>query len=47
MRRELEDSCTPITASNIKENVNTFYNGRNTIKKQPEPLWPSSDQLEN
>ena len=47
MQHELKDSCTPTTASNIKENVNTLYNGRNTIKKQPEPLRPSSDQLEN
>jgi hypothetical protein len=38
MRQELKDSYTPITASNIKENVNTFYNGRNTAKKQLKPL---------
>ena len=36
-----------MTAGNIKENINTLYNGRNTAKKQPEPLWPSSDQSEN
>ena len=35
---KLKDSYTPITANNIKENVNTFYNGRNTARKQPEPL---------
>ena len=47
MRQELKDSHTPIIAGNIKENINTLYNGHNTIKKQPKPLWPSSDQSEN
>ena len=47
MHWELEDSRTPMTAGNIKENVDTLYDGCNTAKKQPEPLWPSSDQLEN
>ena len=42
---ELEDSRIPTTADNIKENVDTLYDGRNTARKQPEPLWPSSDQL--
>jgi len=44
MQQELEDFCTPTTTSNIKENVNTFYNSRSTTKKQPEPLQPSSNQ---
>ena len=47
IQRELEDSCTPTTASNIKENVDTLYDGRNTTRKQPEPLRPSSDQSED
>src|SRR6266567_8468166 len=47
MHREFEDSRTPTTAGNIKENVNTLYNGRNTAGKQPEHYQPSSDQLEN
>ena len=47
MQHELEDSCTPMTAGNIKENVNTLYNSRNTTRKQPEPLQPSSDQSED
>ena len=47
MQRELEDSCTPMTAGNIKENINTLYDGHNTAKKQPEPLRPSSDQSED
>ena len=47
MQRELEDSHTPMTTGNIKENVNTLYNGHNTIKKQLEPLQPSLDQLED
>src|SRR6266702_8025714 len=47
MQRKLKDSCTPTTASNIKENINTLYDGHNTAKKQPEPLRPSSDQSEN
>src|SRR6266705_538566 len=41
---ELKDSHTPITAGNIKENIDTLYNGRNTAKKQLKPLQPSSDQ---
>ena len=36
MHRELEDSYTPITASNIKENVDTLYDGYNTARKQLE-----------
>ena len=47
MQRELKDSRTPMTAGNIKENVNTLYNGHNTARKQLEPLRPSSDQSEN
>ena len=47
MQRELEDFRTPTTAGNIKENVNIFYNGHNTARKQPEPLWPSLDQSED
>src|SRR6266702_8423240 len=47
MQRELKDSRTPTTAGNIKENVDTLYNGRNTAGKQPEPLWLSSDQSED
>ncbi len=38
MHWELKDSYIPITTSNIKENINTLYNSRNTTKKQPEPL---------
>ena len=45
MQQELEDFCIPITASNIKENVDTLYNSHNTTRKQPEPLRPSSDCL--
>ena len=45
MHRKLEDSRTPTTADNIKENINTLYDGHNTAKKQPEPLRPSLDQL--
>ena len=45
MQRELEDFYTPMTASNIKENINTLYDGHNTTGKQPEPLWPSLDQF--
>ena len=47
MQRELEDSCIPMTAGNIEENVDTLYDGRNTAGKQPEPLRPSLDQSEN
>ena len=47
MRQKLEDFCTPITAGNIEENIDTFYNGHNTTKKQLKPLWPSSNQSEN
>ena len=47
MRQELEDSCTPMTASNIKENIDTLYDGCNTAKKQLKSLQPSLDQLEN
>ena len=43
MYRELKDSYTPTTASNIKENVNTLYNGRNTARKQLEHHRPSLD----
>ena len=47
MRQELKDFYIPTTASNIKENVDILYDGRNTVGKQPEPLQPSSDQSEN
>ncbi len=47
MQRELEDSRTPTTAGNIKENIDTLYDSRNTAGKQPEPLQPSSDQSED
>ena len=43
MHYKLKDSYILITASNIKENVNTLYNGYNTIKKQLEYYWPSLD----
>ncbi len=43
MHQELKDFYTPIIASNIKENVDTLYNGHNTTKKQLKPLQPSSD----
>ena len=33
MHRKLKDFYTPITANNIKENVNTLYGGYNTAKK--------------
>jgi len=36
MRQELEDSYIPTVTA--KENVDTLYNGRNTARKQPEPL---------
>ena len=36
MRQELKDSYTPTVTA--KENVNTLYNGYNTIKKQLESL---------
>ena len=44
MQQEFKDFCTPTTTSNIKENINTFYDGHNTTKKQLEPLQPSLDQ---
>ena len=47
MQHKLEDSHTPMTAGNIKENIDTLYDGRNTIGKQPEPLQSSSDQSED
>jgi len=47
MQRELEDSRTPMTAGNIKENIDILSDGHNTMKKQLEPLRPSLDQLEN
>ena len=47
MHHELKDSYTPTTAGNIKENVNTLYNSRNTARKQPEHYQPSLDQLED
>ncbi len=47
MQRELKDSRTPMTAGNIKENIDTLYDSRNTTRKQPEPLQPSSDQSED
>jgi hypothetical protein len=30
-----------------KENADTLYNGRNTARKQPEPLRPYLGQLED
>ena len=33
MYRELKDFYTPITAGNIKENINTLYNSYNTAGK--------------
>ena len=36
MRQELKDSYIPTVTT--KENVDTLYNGRNTAKKQLEPL---------
>ena len=33
MHRELKDSYIPITTGNIKENINTLYNNRNTARK--------------
>ena len=38
MYQELKDSRIPTVTSNAKENVDTLYNGRNTTRKQPEPL---------
>ena len=29
-----------MVTGNAKENVDTFYNGHNTARKQLEPLWP-------
>ena len=43
MHCELKDSYTPTTAGNIKENIDTLYNGRNTTKKQLEHYRPSLD----
>ena len=36
-----------MTAGNIKENINTLYNGYNTARKQLEHYRPSLDQLED
>jgi hypothetical protein len=36
MRQELKDSYIPTVTA--KENADTLYNGRNTTRKQPEPL---------
>ena len=47
MHWELKDSRIPTTADNIKENVDTLYDGRNTAGKQPEPLQPSPGQSED
>ena len=47
IHRELKDSCTPMTASNIKENVDTLYDGYNIAGKWLESHWPSLDQLED
>jgi len=47
MHQELKDSRTPTVTSNAKENADTLYNGYNTAKKQPEPLWPHLGQLED
>ena len=41
MRQELEDSRTPTVTDNVEENIDTLYDGRNTARKQPEPLRPS------
>ena len=38
MRYELKDFYIFIVTSNAKKNIDIFYNGRNTIKKQLEPL---------
>jgi hypothetical protein len=38
MHQEFKDSRIPTTTSNIKENIDTLYDGCNTIKKQPKPL---------
>ena len=46
--QELKNSYTPATVTNnIKENVNTLYNGHNIVKKQLKPLQPSLGQSEN
>jgi hypothetical protein len=36
MHQELKDSYTPTVTA--KENADTLYGGRNTARKQPEPL---------
>ena len=41
MYQELKDSRTPTVTDNVKENVNTLFNGYNTARKQLEPLRPS------
>ena len=41
MHQELEDSRIPTVTDNVKENVNTLFNGYNTAGKQLEPLRPS------
>ena len=38
MRQELEDFYIFTVTSNAKENTDTFYDGCNTTRKQPEPL---------
>ena len=37
MHEELKNFHTPTVTDNAEENVNTFYNDRNTIKKQLDP----------
>ena len=36
-----------MVTSNAKENVDTLYNGRNTTRKELEPLRPYLGQLED
>jgi len=38
MRQELKDFYILIVINNAKENINTFYDGYNTTKKQLELL---------
>ena len=45
MHQKLKDSYIPMVTT--KENADTFYNGRNAARKQPEPLWPYLGQLED
>ena len=45
MHQELKDSRTPTVTA--KENADTLYYGRNTTRKQLEPLRPYLGQLED